>query len=111
LISCQFLFCAAGYAQCVICNLEAMVCGTPVVATAVGGIPEQVEDGITGFLVPPGNVEVMVERIIRLLGNEELRLRMSHQATEDARQRFDLNRQVGQLPRNKFRGLQSGSRG
>jgi len=74
--------------------VDALACGTPVIATAVGGIPEQVKDGVTGALIPPGDVEMMAERTMWLLGNEELRLWMSHQAAEDVRQRFDLNGQV-----------------
>lgn len=74
--------------------LEALACGTPVVATAVGGIPEQVEDGVTGFLVPQGNAEVMASRIEQLLSDDELRREMGIQAAKSARSRFSLEQQV-----------------
>jgi len=74
--------------------LEAMACGTPVVATAVGGIPEQVDDGVTGFLTPLGDAAAMAERIGQLLRDDELRKRMGFHAAESARQRFSLERQV-----------------
>ncbi|HDM79293.1 MAG TPA: glycosyltransferase [Deltaproteobacteria bacterium] len=74
--------------------LEALACGTPVVATAVGGIPEQIEDGVTGFLVPPGDPQAMADRILKLLTDQELRRRIAHRAAEVARERFDLDRQV-----------------
>jgi glycosyltransferase involved in cell wall biosynthesis len=47
--------------------LEAMASGTPVVASRLGGIPEIVEDGVTGFLVPPGDVEALRDRLAYLL--------------------------------------------
>ena len=47
--------------------------GKPVVATAVGGLVEQVEEGVTGFLVPPRDPRLLAERIVQLLGNEPLR--------------------------------------
>jgi glycosyltransferase involved in cell wall biosynthesis len=56
--------------------VEAASCGIPVVATKVGGLPEVVEDGITGILVPPANVEKTAEALKNLLGNEELRTSM-----------------------------------
>jgi glycosyltransferase involved in cell wall biosynthesis len=49
--------------------LEALVCGTPVVATAVGGIPEQIEGGVTGFLAPAGDAASMAARIEQLLSH------------------------------------------
>ncbi|BFU94004.1 MAG: Glycosyl transferase group 1 [Nitrospira sp.] len=74
--------------------LEALACGVPVVATAVGGIPEQIDDGKTGFLVPGGDIDGMVERIMRLLARHELRASCGGNAVEAARSRFDLNGQV-----------------
>jgi glycosyltransferase involved in cell wall biosynthesis len=70
--------------------LEALACGTPVVATGVGGIPEQIRDGVTGYIVPPGGAESMASSIERLLGNQEHCLRMGENAFKDARARFDL---------------------
>jgi glycosyltransferase involved in cell wall biosynthesis len=74
--------------------LEALACGTPVVATAVGGIPEQVKDDVTGRLVPPGDAEAMAEAIIILLTDEALRRRLGYDAGQDAQIRFGLSRQV-----------------
>jgi glycosyltransferase involved in cell wall biosynthesis len=74
--------------------LEAQACGTPAVATAVGGIPEQVEDGLNGFLVPAGDAPALAARLTQLLSDHELRARMGLQAVEVARRRFDLSRQA-----------------
>jgi glycosyltransferase involved in cell wall biosynthesis len=51
--------------------LEAFASGVPVVATAVGGTPEVIEDGISGYLVPAGDGETMAERICQALDNAE----------------------------------------
>ena len=65
-----------------------------MVATAVGGIPEQVQDGVTGLLVPLGDAEAMAEAIITLLTDDALRMRLGRNAAKDAQRRFDLDRQV-----------------
>jgi glycosyltransferase involved in cell wall biosynthesis len=74
--------------------LEALACGTPVAATAVGGIPEQVEDGRTGFLVAPGDPHALAERLTQLLSDPVLRARMGGEAAAAARRQFDLDRQA-----------------
>ncbi|MEK7269557.1 MAG: glycogen synthase [Planctomycetota bacterium] len=59
--------CPSVYEPFGIINLEAMACGTPVVASEVGGIPEVVVPGETGFLVPPAQPEAIAECVNRLL--------------------------------------------
>ena len=60
--------------------LESMRCGVPVVATRVGGNPEVVADGVTGYLVPPGDVPAFVSRTVELLLDKDLRWRMGEEA-------------------------------
>ncbi|MFH1942566.1 MAG: glycosyltransferase [bacterium] len=74
--------------------LEALACGTPVVATAVGGIPEQVDDGATGFLVPPHDPGAMGKAIMTMLTDDAFRRGCGRRAAEDARKRFDVRRMV-----------------
>jgi len=74
--------------------LEALSCGIPVIATAIGGIPEQIQEGENGFLVPPGDATAMAARIDFLLKNEEIRYCMGKRAVENARLRFNLDQQV-----------------
>jgi glycosyltransferase involved in cell wall biosynthesis len=74
--------------------LEALACGTPVVATAVGGIPEQVEEARTGFLVPPADAQALAARLAAVVSDDTLRQSMSTRAVEAARRRFDLRRQA-----------------
>jgi glycosyltransferase involved in cell wall biosynthesis len=70
--------------------LEAMAAGRPVVASATGGLPELVEDGLTGFLVPAGEVGALVDRLGRLLDDEELRTRMGNAGRQRVRERFSV---------------------
>lgn len=53
--------------------LEAMACGKPCVATNVGGVPEVVDNGVNGFIVPYGNAEMLASKLCMLLENEKLR--------------------------------------
>ncbi len=68
--------------------LEAMACEVPVVASRVGGIPEVVTEGETGFLSDVGDVEKMAEDAARLLANKALRQEMGRRARESAVSRY-----------------------
>jgi glycosyltransferase involved in cell wall biosynthesis len=74
--------------------LDAMAAGRPVVASAVGGIPEVVVDGDTGFLVPPRDQEAMAAAIVRLLKDEALRRRMGAAGRKRACTIFSAERMV-----------------
>ncbi|HEY0416530.1 MAG TPA: glycosyltransferase family 4 protein [Gaiellaceae bacterium] len=60
--------------------IEALAVGTPVVATAVGGVPEVVTDGENGLLVPPNDVEALAGALRRILGDDGLRDRLAANA-------------------------------
>jgi len=76
---------------------EAMACGLPVVATRCGGIPDQVIDGQTGFLVPQRDVDAMAAAIRTLLDDSSLRATLGRQAQERAVACFDVGGQVEKL--------------
>jgi D-inositol-3-phosphate glycosyltransferase len=60
--------------------LEAMACGTPVIGSNVGGIKHSVEDGKTGFLVPPNDPDALAQKIYELISDPSLLLRMKRNA-------------------------------
>jgi glycosyltransferase involved in cell wall biosynthesis len=72
--------------------LEAMAAGLPVVASSVGGVPELVDDGRTGFLVPPGEAVALADALALLVGDPALRERLGAAAHQEALERFDLPR-------------------
>ena len=65
--------------------LEAMACGTPVVASQVGGLAFLVQDGETGYTVPTGEPEALAARLTELIENSELRKKLGNQAGKFAR--------------------------
>ncbi|HEX7952573.1 MAG TPA: glycosyltransferase [Burkholderiales bacterium] len=69
---------------------EAMAAGLPVIATAVGAIPDFVKDGYDGFLVAPGNCRALAERICRLMDDEDLRRRIGQRARLRAAREFAI---------------------
>ena len=69
---------------------EALACGTPVVATDVGGIAEQIRAGETGLLTPPADPAAMAEAILRLLAHDEMRRQFGLAADADIRARFSV---------------------
>jgi glycosyltransferase involved in cell wall biosynthesis len=74
--------------------IDAMAASKPAVATAVGGVPEVVVDGETGFLVPPRDHAAMARQLIVLLKDAGLRARMGAAALARARERFAVERMV-----------------
>ncbi|MCX6908204.1 MAG: glycosyltransferase family 4 protein [Verrucomicrobia bacterium] len=73
------------------CNMvaEAMAVGRPVVASRIGSLPELVDDGQTGLLVPPADPESLAAAIGRLLADEPLRIRMGQAGAEKARRLWE----------------------
>jgi len=68
--------------------LEAMACEVPVVASRVGGLPEVVEDGVTGFLPPPADLDAMAQSVVLLLTDANTRRRMAEAARRSARAKY-----------------------
>lgn len=77
--------------------LEAMSAGLACVSTPVGGIPEAVIDGDTGYLVEAGDVAGLEKALSRLVADEELRLRMGNAGYNLLQTKFNLDRIVGQV--------------
>ena len=78
-------------------SMEAMSCGLPVVTTNMGGIPEIVTEGTTGFLLPPGDYSTLAARLDQLVADAVLRQAMGRAALERARENFDCRKNVGQI--------------
>ena len=68
--------------------LEAMACGAPVVASKAGGLPEVVEDGVSGYLLPVGAIDEMAEAGIRILSDSALAKTLSEAGRASALERF-----------------------
>jgi glycosyltransferase involved in cell wall biosynthesis len=79
--------------------LEALASGTPAVSTRVGSVADIVDDGATGFLVPPGDEARMAAAVGRLLREPALRERMGRAARAEAERRFDATATVAAYER------------
>jgi glycosyltransferase involved in cell wall biosynthesis len=80
-------------------TLEAMAAGVPVVASAVGGIPEQIDHLETGILVPPEDPSAISDWIVRLHDDDALRARLAVRARDHVREAFTLQAQAEALAR------------
>jgi len=73
---------------------EAMACGKPLIGTNVGGIPELVRDGETGFVVRRGDTEAIATRILQLASDSQLRSQMGRAGRRSVERNFDLGQNV-----------------
>jgi glycogen(starch) synthase len=72
--------------------LEAMACGTPVIATECGGFPELIENGVNGFLVPVDDADTLAARILELLNEHSVAKAMGENARRRIEQSFSVER-------------------
>ena len=77
--------------------VEGMASGRPVIASRVGGIVEIVTDGVDGYLVPPGDPQLLAERIARILDDEEEGQRIGIAARRTVEDRFDIEEKKREL--------------
>jgi glycosyltransferase involved in cell wall biosynthesis len=74
--------------------LEAMSVGKPIIGTRVGGIPEEIEDGVTGYVVPPADVPALANAMIKILSDPDRAARMGQAARERVQRMFSLNQMI-----------------
>jgi N-acetyl-alpha-D-glucosaminyl L-malate synthase BshA len=75
--------------------LEAMAHGVPVVCTQVGGLPEVVENGVSGYLSPVGDISGMAQHVIHILEDKDRHRRFKHQALKTSK-KFEIDKVIGQ---------------
>jgi glycosyltransferase involved in cell wall biosynthesis len=92
-------------------GLEAMSYAKPVVAFHVGGIPEWLEDGVTGFLVPPGDVKGMAGKINLLLQNPKTAQEMGFRGREGVKEQFAADRYVAGLMETYHQCIRANTQG
>jgi glycosyltransferase involved in cell wall biosynthesis len=84
--------------------MEAMASRLPVIASRIAGIPELVEDGVSGLLVPAGDGEAVTRALDRLLGDASLCARMGEAGRAKVEREFDVKREAGKLLELAFDG-------
>lgn len=72
--------------------LEAMGCGTPVVGSRIGGISEEIEEGVTGYLVPPADSQSLGTALLSIIGNREKQEKMSQASRARAESLFNMKK-------------------
>ena len=77
--------------------MEAMASRTPVITSLVAGIPELVEDGVSGYLTPPGDAETLAARILTLTENPDLRHDMGAKGREKVTREFNIHTEAARI--------------
>jgi len=77
--------------------LEAGSFGLPVISTPVGGIPEVIEDGVNGYLIEPGDIEALKDRLLLLANGPELREKMGKNLKILIGEKFNEKKMVNQI--------------
>lgn len=88
--------------------MEAMASRLPVIATRVAGVPELVEDGVSGFVVPPGDLDSLMQSLDRLLQDPDLRARMGAAGRAKVMADYDVTAEARWLAQ-LFAGVQAGA--
>ncbi len=92
------LFCIPSFAEGLpVVLMEAMAMEIPCITTYITGIPELIRDGIDGLLVPPSDVEALVDALAKLIDDEPLRLRLARGGRARVLEKHDLRRNVERL--------------
>lgn len=84
--------------------LEAMATSKPIVANGHGGVVQMIEDGISGFLIPPNNDEIMTKVIIKLIKNQTMRKQIGRHAFQRVQKLFNVNTYYSNI-RRVYRSL------
>lgn len=79
--------------------IEAMAAGLPTIATTVGGIPELIDDGVNGFLVPPGDIDILAAKIEILANDVDRRLKMGNMAKMKSLEQMNFKSYAKELKR------------
>jgi glycosyltransferase involved in cell wall biosynthesis len=92
------VFVMASFAEGVpVVLMEAMAAGVPVVATRIAGVAELVEDGVSGYLVPPADSQSLSDRIVQLLADGDLRSRLGQAGRQKVEQDFNIHLETQKL--------------